>query len=102
DKFAVLKAMRDLAGEMRHTIGGKGNLDEFARLLHEGWDVKLSLGFGISDDRIDRWYDAARKAGAKAGKLLGAGGGGFLLLLAPPDAHANIRAALDHPRELPF
>ena len=53
DKFAVLKAMRDLAGEMRHTIGGKGNLDEFARLLHEGWELKRSLGFGISDDRID-------------------------------------------------
>lgn len=102
DKFSVLKAMRDLAGEMRHTIAGKGNLDEFAKLLHEGWELKRSLGFGISDERIDRWYEAARKAGAQGGKLLGAGGGGFLLLFAPPDAHDRIREALDHPRELPF
>lgn len=102
DKFSVLRAMRDLAGEMRQAFAGKGNLDEFARLLHEGWLLKRSLGFGISDERIDRWYEAARRAGAAGGKLLGAGGGGFLLLLAPPDAHDRIREALDHPRELPF
>lgn len=102
DKFTVLKEMRDLAEPMRQAFAGKGNLDEFARLLHHGWELKRSLGFGISDERIDRWYEAARKCGARAGKLLGAGGGGFLLLFAPPETHNKIREALDHPRELTF
>jgi D-glycero-alpha-D-manno-heptose-7-phosphate kinase len=102
DKMPVLRAMRDLSLEMAKSISGKGDLTEFARLLHEGWELKRSLGFGIADDRIDRWYTAARKAGAQAGKLLGAGGGGFLLLFAPPETHERIRDALDRPRELAF
>jgi D-glycero-alpha-D-manno-heptose-7-phosphate kinase len=102
DKFSLLKAMRDLAGEMRKTISGEGDLDAFAGLLHEGWRLKRSLGFGISNAGIDEWYKAARKAGAQGGKLLGAGGGGFLLLVAPPEKHDAIREALGHPQELDF
>lgn len=102
DKMAVLRRMRDLADEMRHVISGRGDLDAFGKLLHEGWELKRSLGFGISDDRIDGWYAAARKAGAIGGKLLGAGGGGFLLLMAPPERHEAIRQALGRPRELDF
>lgn len=102
NKMQVLREMRDLASEMRSVISGKGNIDEFARLLHCGWELKRSLGFGISDNFVDSWYEAARKAGAQGGKLLGAGGGGFLLLLAPPDRHQAIREALGHPRELEF
>lgn len=102
DKFSVLKSMRDLAGEMRKTISGKGDLNEFASLLHEGWLLKRSLGFGISNSGVDQWYEAARKAGAQGGKLLGAGGGGFLLLIAPPERHNAIRQALGNPQELLF
>jgi D-glycero-alpha-D-manno-heptose-7-phosphate kinase len=102
DKMAVLRKMRDLAEAMRVAISGRGDLDTFGKLLHEGWELKRSLGFGISDPKIDGWYEAARKAGAVGGKLLGAGGGGFLLLMAPPERHAAIRAVLDHPRELSF
>jgi D-glycero-alpha-D-manno-heptose-7-phosphate kinase len=102
DRMGVLRQMRDLADQMRHTISGKGDVDEFARLLHDGWELKRSLGFGISDESIDRWYNAARKAGATGGKLLGAGGGGFLMLMAPPEAHDRIREALGRPRELAF
>ncbi len=91
-----------MASEMRSVISGQCNIDEFARLLHCGWELKRSLGFGISDGFVDAWYDAARKAGAQGGKLLGAGGGGFLLLLAPPERHQAIRQALGHPRELDF
>ena len=94
--------MRDLADEMRRALAGDGDLDQFAALLHEGWELKRSLGFGISYDQIDEWYEAARKAGAAGGKLLGAGGGGFLLLIAPPWRHRAIREALNRPRELPF
>ncbi|RKY22065.1 MAG: GHMP kinase [Planctomycetota bacterium] len=102
DKFSVLKAMRDLADEMRKAISGDGDLDAFAELLHEGWLLKRSLGFGISNSGIDDWYEAARKAGAQGGKLLGAGGGGFMLLMAPPEKHDKIREALGHPQELAF
>jgi D-glycero-alpha-D-manno-heptose-7-phosphate kinase len=98
----ALSAMRDLAGEMRLALAGEGDLDRFAALLHDGWELKRSLGFGISDDHINEWYAAARRAGAGGGKLLGAGGGGFLLLIAPSWRHRAIREALGRPRELPF
>jgi D-glycero-alpha-D-manno-heptose-7-phosphate kinase len=94
--------MRDLASEMRGVISGRGNLDEFAKLLHVGWELKRSLGFGISDSFIDDWYATARKLGAQGGKLLGAGGGGFVFLVAPPEKHEAIREAMGRPRELKF
>ena len=102
DRLDVLRAMRDLADEMRHALAGEGDLDRFASLLHEGWELKRSLGCGISNDQINEWYTVARRAGAVGGKLLGAGGGGFVLLIAPAWRHRAIREALGRPRELPF
>ncbi len=102
DRMGVLRKMRDLADAMRKTLAGSGDLDGFAELLHEGWELKRSLGFGISSERVDEWYEAARRNGATGGKLLGAGGGGFLLVMAPPWRHRAIREALGRPRELPF
>ena len=86
DRMDVLRLMRDLAHEMRDALANEGNLDRFAALLHEGWALKRSLGCGISNDQVNEWYEAARRAGALGGKLLGAGGGGFLLLVAPTSA----------------
>jgi D-glycero-alpha-D-manno-heptose-7-phosphate kinase len=100
DRMPVLRAMRDLAQEMRVAITGANGLDEFSKLLHQGWELKRSLGFGISMERVDAWYEQARKLGAQGGKLLGAGGGGFLLLVAPKERHNLIRDALGNPREL--
>jgi D-glycero-alpha-D-manno-heptose-7-phosphate kinase len=102
DKMSVLREMRDLAGELRTTMGGAGNLEDFGRILHHGWELKRSLGFGISNPGVDDWYAAARANGAMGGKLLGAGGGGFLLVMAPPDRHEAIREAVGRPREIPF
>jgi len=102
DRFPILREMRDLAATMRDTLTGAGNVDEFAAQLHHGWELKRSLGFGITSSSVDDWYTAARKAGAQGGKLLGAGGGGFLLLMAPPERHEAIREALGRPREIPF
>lgn len=102
DKMQVLREMRDLAGDVRTAVAGRGDLDALGRILHEGWCLKRSLGFGISNSGVDDWYEAARAHGAMGGKLLGAGGGGFLLIMAPPDRHDAIRAACGHPRELPF
>lgn len=94
--------MRDLAAEMRQALSSPADLRSFASLLHEGWELKRSLGFGITNDDIDDWYQAARRAGAEGGKVLGAGGGGFLLIFAPPGRHDSVRQALGSPKELHF
>lgn len=70
------------------------SLDEFGKLLHEAWILKRGLASSVSSAGIDQVYQAAISAGAVGGKLLGAGGGGFLLFYAPPDRHARIVAAL--------
>jgi D-glycero-alpha-D-manno-heptose-7-phosphate kinase len=102
DRMDVLRGMRDLADQMRHALAGDGDLDRFAALLHEGWELKRSLGFGISNDEVNESYRAARRAGALGGKLLGAGGSGFLLLIAPAWRHQAICEALGRPKQLQF
>lgn len=98
----VLRGLRDLVDPMIEALTGDADLDRFATLLHEGWELKRSLGCGVSTPDIDGWYEAARRAGAQGGKLLGAGGGGFLMLIAPPERRDAIREALGRPRELRF
>lgn len=75
---------------------------EFGRLLAEAWEYKRSLSDKVTTPEIDDIYDAGRRAGAIGGKLLGAGGGGFLLLFAPPEAQPAVRAALKHLVHVPF
>jgi D-glycero-alpha-D-manno-heptose-7-phosphate kinase len=98
----VLSQMRDLAGAMRDHLVGAFDIEAFAALLDSGWRLKRSLGFGISDAETDASYRAAREAGAWGGKLLGAGGGGFLLVLAPPERHAAILRAVGAALWLPL
>ena len=102
DRMPVLRRMRDLADVMRQALSGEGDLVELCRIMREGWELKRSLGFGITNPVVDEWYSAATKAGAECGKLLGAGGGGFLFLLAPPERHDAIREALGWPLEVDF
>jgi D-glycero-alpha-D-manno-heptose-7-phosphate kinase len=102
ERMHALREMRDLAMELKSTLTGSPDLELFSRLMHTGWELKRSLGFGISNGHVDDMYAAARSAGAVGGKLLGAGGSGFLLLMAPPERHKAIRAALDCPVELDF
>ena len=80
----------------------EGSISGFQELLNEGWQLKRSLGCGISNDHVDHQLKLAMNAGVICGKLLGAGGTGFLFLMAPPDAHHGVRAALGYPKELPF
>lgn len=100
-KLSTLREMRDMAAIMRDICISGAPLDDFGRLLHEGWLLKRSLGFGITNPLVDEWYEAARTAGALGGKLLGAGGGGFLFLVAPPEKHAGILSKLGNPKTLP-
>jgi D-glycero-alpha-D-manno-heptose-7-phosphate kinase len=88
-----LHALKALAHDMRDALES-GDLDGFGALLDQGWRLKRGLAAGIADDQIDRWYALAREAGALGGKIAGAGGGGFLLLDAPPERQAAIDAAL--------
>ena len=93
NKAEAMQKMVACAAELRDELW-KGNLDAMGRILHENWLLKRTLTAGISSGEIDGWYDRAIKAGALGGKLLGAGGGGFLLFYAPPEKHAGIVAAL--------
>jgi len=72
----------------------KGNLEDLGALLSRGWQLKRQLASNISNPVIDALYNAALEHGAWGGKLLGAGAGGCLLFLAPPERHAAIKAAL--------
>jgi D-glycero-alpha-D-manno-heptose-7-phosphate kinase len=75
-------------------LASGGDLSDFGRLLHEGWQIKRRLSSKVSTSWIDRIYQRALDAGALGGKLLGAGGGGFLLLYVEPDNRARVRQAL--------
>ena len=96
-----LKLLTKLADELRDDLQA-GELDCFGQILHQGWLEKKRLARGISNGRIDGWYNCAREHGAIGGKLLGSGGGGFLLLFAPAERHAEIVEALPELRPIPF
>jgi len=98
---AALKQMRDLAFALRERLGA-GDAESVGELLHRNWELKRGLTAGISDETVDRWYESALEAGAAGGKILGAGGGGFLLVSAPPARHDSVRRALRDLREVPI
>lgn len=100
-KRSSLRRMTNLAHELRQALQ-MNDLDGFGEVLHQGWIEKKKLAAGISNSKIDRWYDTARQHGAIGGKVLGAGGGGFLLLYAPPECHGDIIRALPELRSVNF
>ena len=97
---AALREMRDLAYELRDRLA-EGDDAALGALLHRNWELKRTLVDSVSTPEVDGWYDRAREAGAVGGKLLGAGAGGFLLIVGPPDRHAAIRQSLADLREVP-
>jgi D-glycero-alpha-D-manno-heptose-7-phosphate kinase len=92
-KQQELKTMYQMVNQAIKILNGR-NILEFGRLLDESWKLKRSLSNKISTAYIDNMYETARRAGAIGGKLLGAGGGGFVLLFAPPERQAKIREKL--------
>jgi len=101
-KRDVLRRMRQIAETMARVVQDGRRLNDFGDLLHEAWQLKRGLADGISNPDIDRWYEAARAAGALGGKVLGAGGGGFLLFFVERQNQDRVRRRLATLRELPF
>ena len=89
-----LTQMLQLVDEAQSVVCGDTDITEFGRLLDESWKLKQSLSSRIAPDFVNDIYAQARSAGAVGGKLLGAGGGGFVLVFAPPEAQKAIRGEL--------
>jgi D-glycero-alpha-D-manno-heptose-7-phosphate kinase len=92
EQLKCMGAMVDEAIDI--LLNSNRSIDEFGKLLDMSWKYKRSLSDRVSTPEIDEIYDAAMHAGALGGKILGAGGGGFMLLFAKPEKHAAIRERL--------
>jgi len=93
-KNATLRSLFDLVDEASNILRSSSDIKEFGKLLHESWKLKKDISNKISTDAIDNMYNIALRKGAIGGKLLGAGGGGFLLIFAEPHKHKIIENAL--------
>jgi D-glycero-alpha-D-manno-heptose-7-phosphate kinase len=91
--LGTLRAMREMVDDGHSILTGSRAISAFGELLHRAWVAKRSLEGGVSNTAIDEMYQRGLSAGALGGKLLGAGGGGFLLFFAPPEKHLALRAA---------
>lgn len=100
-RVEVLREMKRLALDAKACLEC-GELDEFGRLLDEGWRLKRQMASKISNGTIDDLYQRARAAGALGGKITGAGGGGYLLLYVPSSKQDDVHLALKDLHELPF
>lgn len=89
-----LERLRSFVDEGVEILTSPHDILSFGELLHEAWKVKRELSDEVSNSQIDEIYELGRRHGAIGGKLLGAGGGGFMLFFAPPAAHARLRQVL--------
>ena len=101
-KKRELQIMLQIVDEAIQILVNESNLEEFGKLLHEGWELKKTLSNKITNSVIDEIYDVAKKSGVVGGKLLGAGGGGFLLLFAKREYHNEIKKKLNSFLHVPF
>lgn len=103
DKTAQLKEMLSLVDDAEHVLTDKeSNLDDFGRLLDHTWRLKRQTGAAVSTDSIDGLYAKGLEAGALGGKLLGAGGGGFLVFYVQPEYQESVRNAMQDLLYIPF
>jgi D-glycero-alpha-D-manno-heptose-7-phosphate kinase len=103
DKSAMLAKMHSLVNEAEHVlVNRQRDLDDFGRLLDMTWKLKRQTGSLVSTGSIDELYNRGIEEGALGGKLLGAGGGGFLLFYVQPDKQENVRRAMSGLMQIPF
>lgn len=101
DKIEAQNKMCDIARKLKEELQ-LNNIDAMGELLHENWIFKKSLASGISNPLIDDVYSRAMNAGATGGKLLGAGGAGFMIFYVPENRQESVRTALSDLREMDF
>lgn len=101
-KRKELKLMYEMVNEAVEILNKQRDLEKFGKLLHESWQLKRSLSKRITTPLVDYNYNVARRAGAIGGKLLGAGGGGFILLFARPSDQPKIKEKLKYLLQIPF
>jgi len=90
-----LQTLGQLADEATSILQGNGNMvDELGTLMHDAWNLKRELADGVTTPAVDGIYNAGREAGALGGKLLGAGGGGFMLFVVKPEDQSKVRERL--------
>lgn len=103
EKTAQLKQMLALVDDAQRILTDDStDLDDFGRLLNHTWKLKRQTGAAISTGMIDRLYEQAMAAGALGGKLLGAGGGGFLVFYVQPECQESVRQAMQDLLYIPF
>ncbi len=90
----------DIAEEI--LVNKEKDLDDFGRLLDKTWRLKRKTGAAVSTDSIDSLYEKGIQAGALGGKLLGAGGGGFIIFYVQPEKQAAVKSAMNHLLHIPF
>lgn len=98
----TLHKMKALVDEGEKILTSAASLDEFGELLDYSWKMKTTLANNITTDEINSFYETAIKNGASGGKLLGAGGGGFILLYVPEKNQNKVRTALEKYMYVPF
>ncbi len=101
-KERQLRALGALVDQGIDALSGTGSIGAFGELLHEAWQVKRALSDSVSNQEIEDIYEAARAAGAIGGKVLGAGGGGFMVFFVPPSEQARVRQSLRRLIHVPF
>jgi D-glycero-alpha-D-manno-heptose-7-phosphate kinase len=102
DSKRQLRIMRDLVDESLAILNSNNDLTAFGELLDEAWRAKKGLSAAVTNSDVDDLYQEAKAAGALGGKLLGAGGGGFMLLFVPPDRQQEVRERLSGSLIVPF
>ena len=93
-KFEILQQLQQLIQPLKEILSGTEDLRKFGEILHKGWMLKKQITEDISSVKIDSYYDKAINAGAVGGKVLGAGGGGFLLFYVEQDKQNAVKEAL--------
>lgn len=101
-KEKQLFAMNEMVNQAINILNSKKDIKDFGKLLHETWTLKRSLSSSVSNSFIDNIYLNALESGAIGGKIIGAGGGGFILLFVPPSAQAKVRKKFIKLIHVPF
>jgi len=101
EKFSVMSEMVGMVAPFRAALE-QGDIETCGRLLDENWRLKKKMATGITNGEIEQMYEKAKRAGALGGKIAGAGGGGFLMLVVPREKQNAVFDAMKGYRELPF